>query len=162
MMKKLFSLLAVLIISVLMSSMAFAATIVEFVKVNGDEVTESSTNFILDVDRGDELDVKVRLKSDADLNDVQIEAVLRGIDSRETVDDITDTFDMKANVSYTHTLSLPLIDRINQDKYKMRIRISDRDSATVEKTYELDIGTDRHDIEVKDVVLSPSTEVKAR
>jgi len=161
MMKKLFSLLAVLIISVLMSSMAFAATIVEFVKVNGDEVTESSTNFILDVDRGDELDVKVRLKSDADLNDVQIEAVLRGIDSRETVDDITDTFDMKANVSYTHTLSLPLIDRINQDKYKMRIRISDRDSATVEKTYELDIGTERHDIEVKDVVLSPSTEVKA-
>ena len=163
MMKKLFSLLAVLIISVLMSSMAFAATIVEFVKVNGDEVTESSTNFILDVDRGDNLDIKVRLSQNEsnDLNDVQVEAVLRGIDSRETVDDITDTFDMKANVSYTHTLSLPLIDRINQDKYKMRIRISDRDSATVEKTYELDIGTERHDIEVKDVVLSPSTEVKA-
>jgi len=161
MMKKLFSLLVVLIISVLMSSMAFATITVDFVKVNGDEVTESSTNFILDVDRGDELDVKVRLSSNVSLNDVQIEAVLRGVDSRESVDDITDTFDMKGNVSYTKTLSLPLIDKIDQDKYKLRIRISDRDNPTVEKTYELDIGTERRDVVVKDVVLSPSTEVKA-
>src|SRR3989338_10967997 len=101
MMKKLFSVLAVLIISVLMSSMAFAEVIVDFVKVNGDEVDESLTNFVLDVDRGDDLDVKVRLSSDEDLNDVQVEAVLRGVDSRRSVDDITDTFDMKTNVSYT-------------------------------------------------------------
>lgn len=162
MMKKLFSLLTVLIISVLMSSMAFAAIKVDFVKVNGDEVTETGTNFILDVDRGDDLEVKVRLSdNETNRNDVQIEAVLRGIDSRESVDDLTDTFDMKANVSYTKTLSLPLIQKMDQDKYKLRIRISDRDSATVEKTYELDIGTERHDVEVKDVVLSPSTEVKA-
>ncbi len=161
MMKKLFSLLAVLIIGVLMSSMAFAAFTVDFVKVNGDEVEESATNFILDVDRGDELDVKVRLSSDLNLTDVQIEAVLRGVDSRESVDDITDTFDMKSGTSYTKTLSLPLIQKIDQDKYKLRIRISDRDSVAVEKTYELDIGTQRHDVEVKDVVLSPSTEVKA-
>ena len=162
MMKKLFSLLAVLIISVLMSSMAFAAINIDFVKVNGDEVTETGTNFILDVDRGDELDVKVRLfDNETNRNDVQVEAVLRGVDSRESVDDLTDTFDMKANVSYTKTLSLPLIQKIDQDNYKLRIRVSDRDSATVEKTYELDIGTERHDVEVKDVVLSPSTEVKA-
>ena len=160
-MKKLFSLLAIFIIGVLMSSMAFAAITLDFVKVNGDEVTETGTNFILDVDRGDELDVKVRLSSNVSLEDVQIEAVLRGIDSRETVDDITDTFDMKANVSYTKTLSLPLIDRIKQDQYKLRIRISDRDNPTAEITYELDIGTERHDVEVKDVVLSPDTEVKA-
>ena len=165
MMKKLFSVLAVLIISVLMSATALAAAEIEFVKVNGDEVTDSSVGappLVLDVDRGDDLDIKIRLKSKfGDLEDVQIEAVLRGVDSRETVDDITDTFDMKANVSYTKTLSLPLIDKIDQDKYKLRIRISDRDSATVEKTYELDIGTQRHDVEVRDVVLSPSTEVKA-
>ncbi len=161
MMKKLFGLLTVFIIGVLMSSMAFAAITVDFVKVNGDEVKESATNFVLDVDRGDELDVKVRLSSDKDVKDVQVEAVLRGIDSRETVDDITDTFDMKTNVSYTKTLSLPLIGKIDQDKYKLRIRISDRDVNTTEKTYELQIGTERHDVEVKDVVLSPSTEVKA-
>ena len=120
MMKKLFSLLAVLIISVLMSATALAAAEIEFVKVNGDEVTDSSVGappLVLDVDRGDDLDIKIRLKSKfGDLEDVQIEAVLRGVDSRETVDDITDTFDMNTNVSYTKTLSLPLIDKIDQDK----------------------------------------------
>ncbi len=162
MMKKLFSLLAVLIIGVLMSSMAFAAVYnIEFVKVNGDEVKESTTNFVLDVDRGDELDVKVRLNSDLNLTDVQVEAVLRGIDSREKVDDITDTFDMKSGVSYTKTLSLPLINKIDQDQYLLRIRVSDRNNPANETTYKLDIGTERHDVEVRDVVLSPSTEVKA-
>src|SRR3989338_998952 len=162
MIKKLLGILSVLIFSVLMSSVAFAAITIDFVKVNGDEVTETGTNFILDVDRGDELDVKVRLfDNETNRNDVQVEAVLSGVDSRESVDDLTDTFDMKANVSYTKTLTLPLIDKIDQDKYKLRIRVSDRDSATVEKTYELDIGTERHDVEVRDVVLSPSTEVKA-
>ncbi len=161
MMKKLLSLLTVFLIGVLMSTTAFAALTLDFVKVNGDEVFESSTNFILDVDRGDELDVKVRLSSDVALDDVQVEAVLRGIDSRDSVDDITDTFDMKVNVSYTKELTLPLIQKIDQDKYKLRIRISDRDNPTEERTYELDIGTKRHDVEIRDVVLSPNTEVKA-
>ena len=161
MIKKLLCMLSVFIIGVLMSSVALAAVAVDFVKVNGDDVKESATNFVLDVDRGDDLDVKVRLSSDKDLKDVQIEAVLRGIDSDDSVDDVTDTFDMKTNISYTKTLTLPLIQKIDQDKYKLRIRISDRDSATVEKTYELDIGTKRHEVEVKDVVLSPDKEVKA-
>ena len=161
MMKKIFSLLTVFIIGVLMSNIVLADIDVGFVKVNGDEVTESGTNFMLDVDRGEDLDVKVRLSSNVSLNDVQIEAVLRGIDSSDSVDDVTDTFDMKAGVSYTKTLTLPLIQKIDQDQYKLRIRISDRDSPTVEKTYELDIGTQRHDVEIRDVVLSPDTEIKA-
>ena len=161
MMKKIFSLLAVFLISVLMSAATFAVLDIDFVKVNNDEVFQSSSNFMQDVDRGDELDVRVRLSSTVPLEDVQIEAVLRGIDSKESVDDITDTFDMKADVSYTKTLTLPLIQKIDQDQYKLRIRISDRDSPGEEFTYELDIGTKRHDVEIKDVVLSPDTEVKA-
>jgi len=165
MIKKLFSLLMVFLIGVLMSSTALADMTIDFVKVNGDKVFDTDSidnpNFILDVDRGDDLDIKIRLSSNVSLNDVQIEGVLRGIDSRESVDDITDTFDMKIGVSYTKRLTLPLISKIDQDQYKLRIRISDRNNPTVEKTYELEIGTERHDVEVRDVVLSPSTEVKA-
>jgi len=144
-----------------MTSAVSAAIDVDFVKVNGDEVSESGTNFILDVDRGDELEVKVRVDSTTDLEDVQVEAVLRGIDSTESVEDITDTFDMKSGVSYTKTLTLPLIQKIDQDEYKLRIRISDRDSPTVEKTYEISIGTQRHSVEIRDIVLSPTNEVGA-
>lgn len=161
MIKKLFSVLLVFLISIFMSSVVFAIIEIEFVKVNGDEIFETDENFTLDVDRGDTLDVKVRLMSDTDLEEVQVEAVLRGIDSDDTVDDITDTFDMTGNVTYTKELTLPLIQKTEQDQYKLRIRISDRDNPTVERTYELSIGTKRHDVEVRDVVLSPDKEVKA-
>ena len=161
MIKKLFSLLMVFLIGILMSVTAMATLTIDFVKVDGDDITQSGTNFIQDVDRGDELDIKVRLSSDVLLDDVQVEAVLRGIDSRDSVDDITDTFDMKVNVSYTKRLTLPLVDKIDKGQYKLRIRISDRDNPTFEQTYELDIGTKTHDVEIRDVVLSPNTEVKA-
>jgi hypothetical protein len=162
MMKKVFSLLTVLLLGVLMSAAVSAQLQIDFVKIDGDEIFDSQSNFIQDVDRGDELDVKVRLHAvNESRKDVQIEAVLRGIDSSDSVDDITDTFDMKADVSYTKTLTLPLIDKIDQDQYKLRIRVSDRNSITFEKTYELDIGVQRHDVEIRDVVLSPNTEVRA-
>jgi len=153
-----------------MSSITYATAAIQIdeVKIDGDIVTESGSNFILDVERGDELKIKVKIKylldesnKPSSLDDVQIEAVLRGIDSRERVEDITDVFDAKANVTYIKKLTLPLIERIDQDGYKLRIRVSDRNNPTVEKTYELIIDTKRHDVEIRDVVLSPSTEVKA-
>jgi len=161
MIKNILSLLMVFLIGVLMSSVALATITIDFVKVNGDELSNTASNKIYDFDRGDDLDIKIRLTSNVALDDVQVEAVLRGIDSRERVDDITDTFDMNNVSTYTKKLTLPLISKIDQDGYKLRIRVSDRDSATEEFTYELDIGTERHDVEVRDVVLSPSSEVKA-
>ncbi|MBW2976412.1 hypothetical protein KY347_03125 [Candidatus Woesearchaeota archaeon] len=161
MMKKIFSLAMVFLIGVLMSSIAFAAMSIEEVKINGDIVTESGTNFILDVERGEDIDVKVKVKSDVDADNVEIEATLSGIDSDTKVEDVTDVFDAKANVTYIKKLTLPLIAKMDQDGYKLRIRVSDRDSPTVEKTYELEVDTKRHDIEIRDIVLSPDTEVKA-
>ena len=161
MIKNILSLLTVFLVGVLMSTVAFAAANVDEVKVNGDVVSETSTNFILDVERGDTLDVKVKLTPDSDMRDVEVEAVLRGVDSRDKVEDISETFDAKSGVSYVKKLSLPLIAKMDQDRYKLRIRVSDRDSATVEQTYELEVDTKRHDVEVRDIVLSPNTEVKA-
>jgi len=164
MMKKIFSLLTVFLIGVLMSATALAAITIGDVKVNGDIIADSTdaSNFVLDVERGDDLKIKVTIKADpSDVDDVQIEAVLRGIDSRVRVEDVSDVFDASANVTYIKKLTLPLIEKIDQDGYLLRIRVSDRNSATVEKTYELRIDTKRHDVEVRDVVLSPNTEVKA-
>jgi uncharacterized membrane protein len=164
MIKKFFSLMIIFLIGVLMSSVALAAVSIEEVKINEDIITDSTTTpkIILDVERGDELDIKVKIKNtDSTLDNVQIEAVLRGVDSNTRIDDITDVFDVKPNVTYVKKLTLPLIQKIDQDGYKLRVRVSDRDNPTVEKTYELEVDTKRHDIEIRDVVLSPSVEVKA-
>ena len=160
MMKKLLNLLTVFLMGVLMTGMV-SANVFLTTKVNGDEVFPTSTNYMLDVERGDQLDVKVLVTSDMNLENVQVEAVLRGIDSNKQVEDISDVFDMKSGVTYTKKLTLPLISKIDQDKYKLRVMVSDRDSNAVFETYELEIDTKRHDVEVRDIVLSPDTEVKA-
>ena len=162
MMKKILSLLAVFLIGALMSGIVYAANIdITEVKVDGDTVSASSTNFILDVQRGDQIDVKVQIKGNQDSNNVQIEASLRGFDSSETIEDISDVFDVKKDVTYVKKLSLPLRAKLDQDRYKLRIRVDDRDSNTIEQTYELEIDTKRHDVEIRDIVLSPDNEVKA-
>lgn len=162
MIKKLLSLVTVFLIGVLMSSFVNASHIdISQVKVDGDVITESSTNFILDVDRGDEIEVKVQIKGSQNVDDVQIEAALRGFDSDDTIEDITETFNVKSNVTYVKELTLPLVKKLDQDRYKLRIRVDDRDSHTVEKTFELEVDTKQHDVEVRDIVLSPNDEVRA-
>lgn len=161
MIKNLLNLLVVFLVGVLMSTVAFAAVNIDSVKVDGTTMTQSSTNMILDAERGDEIEVKVQITPSTDMKDVEIEAVLRGIDSKDKVEDMTETFDVKQGVSYVKKLALPLVQKMDQDRYKLRIRVSDRDSATVEQTYELEVDTKRHDVEIRDVVLSPNTEVKA-
>lgn len=161
MMKKLLGLLTLIIIGVVMSTAAFAAVTIDRVSIDSNTVTQSSTNTILDVERGSNLPVKVTITSTTNIEDVEIEAVLRGVDSSDKVEDITDVFDAKAGVTYVKKLNLPLIAKMDQDRYLLRIRVTDRDSATVEQTYSLEVDTKRHDVEIKDIVLSPNTEVKA-
>ena len=162
MMKKLFGLLTVFLIGILMSSVVYAdhITIIQ-VKIDNDVITESGNNFIRDVERGDELKIKVEIRGNQSVDDVQIEAALRGFDSDDTIDDITEVFDVKSGVTYVKKLFLPLRSKLDQDTYKLRIRVEDRDSHTVEKTFEIEVDVKQHDVEIRDVVLSPSTEVKA-
>ncbi len=131
------------------------------VELDDDDLSETSTNFVRDVLRGESFDVKVHVKSSSDVKDVQVSASVRGYDRREEIEDISDTFDMKAGVTYVKKLSLDLPDRAEQDRYKLRVQVEDRDSPTVEKTYELEIDTERHALKIKDVVLNPEDEVVA-
>src|SRR3989344_4652343 len=118
MIKNLLNLLVVFILGVLMSTVAFAAVNIDSVKVDGTTMTQSSTNMILDAERGDEIEVKVQITPSTDMKDVEIEAVLRGIDSKDKVEDMTDTFDVKQGVSYVKKLALPLVQKMDQDRYK--------------------------------------------
>ncbi len=158
---RLISLLAFVIIGVLaMASIAYANYNIE-VELDDDELSASSTNFVRALERGDEFDVKVHLTSDIDVENVQVEAELRGYDHDDRVEDISDVFDMKANVTYVKKLTLKFADRLDQDRYKLRVQIEDRDSNTFEETYELEVETARHLLTIKDIVFSPENTVRA-
>jgi len=160
-MKQLGILAASLVMMLVLCISAQAAITIQQVRLDANTLSASSTNDIMAVDRGNELPVKVTIESDADAENVQIEAVIRGYDHNDAIEDTTDTFDMKAGVTYVKKLSLPVRSRLDQDQYKLRVRVSDRDSATVEQTYELEIEADRHSLTIRDIVLNPENEVKA-
>ncbi|TKJ17303.1 hypothetical protein CEE44_02085 [Candidatus Woesearchaeota archaeon B3_Woes] len=119
------------------------------------------TNTISGIERGDEYQVKVRATSNTDLNDVQIEAYIRGYDHDDRIEDITDVFDMKANVTYTKKLTLSLPQRMDQDRYKLRVRVEGRGGEPTYNDYDLEVDTGRHNLVIKDVVFSPEGSVKA-
>jgi uncharacterized membrane protein len=162
-MKSKISLLTILIVGLIaVCGMASAVPVaIEEVKVNGDVVEKTSENYVYDFDKNQDLEVKVRVTACEDVDDVQIEATIRGYDHKDLMQDITDVFDMKEGVTYTKTLEIPLRLRMEQDTYKLRILITNRDGDTTEETYELKIDTKRHLLMIKDVILSPEYEVDA-
>lgn len=159
---KFFGILTIFLLGVLaLSSVASATITISEVELDDDSLSATSTNFVRDVERGESFEVKVHLMSDVDVDDVQVEAEIRGYDHDDRMEDITSVFDMKANVTYVKKLSLDLKDRMDQDRYKLRVQVEDRNSPTVEQTYELEVDAPRHKLLIKDVIFSPDYEVRS-
>lgn len=159
---KILGIMTIFLLSVVaLASFASAAVTINSVKIDHDELSDSSTNFIRQVERGDEIDVKIAVTSNTDVKDIQIEGALRGYDHDDHMEDITDVFDMKAGVTYVKKLNIPLRQRADQDRYKLRIQVEDRDSPTIEKTYELQLENKRKDVQIKDVVFSPENRIRS-
>ncbi len=139
---------------------ALDSSVLQEVKVNSEVVDETET-FTLALERGNEIDVKVKLLSNTSIGDVQVEAVMRGYDHNDLIEDITSLFDLSGNVTVYKELTLTLPNRLDRDTYNLRIYVSDRDSDTVVKDYNIEITTTRHSLELDDVIFSPSGQVTA-
>jgi uncharacterized membrane protein len=168
MMKNLMKLVSVLVLFIISLSVATAAqiTAIQEVKIDGDvlcAVGDASCTQpnVLGLEKDDEFKVKVQLRSIVALDDVQVEAFIRGFDSNDLIEDISDVFDAKANVTYYKTLTLKLPLRMDQDTYKLRVIVSDRDNTENVENYELEIDSVRHGLEIRDVIISPESTVKA-
>ena len=152
--------LAVLIVGLLAVSGVASATIYADVELDDDYLGDGTT-IIRGVERGDEFEVKVHLMSDEDLSDAQVEAYVRGYDHSDIMGDISDVFDMKANVTYVKTLTLELRQRMDQDAYQLRVRVEGRNGETFYNDYDLEVDAPSHELVIKDIVISPENEIKA-
>ncbi|MGM5482547.1 MAG: putative S-layer protein [Nanobdellota archaeon] len=160
--KGIFNVLMVLMLALMATAAVSAVPVtVDEVEVNDEEVSPSGENSIRVVDRDDQMEVDVKLTATASVEDVQVEAVLRGFDDNKLIEDITDVFDMKANRTYIKKLDLELPGDLDKDQYRLRVRIDDRDGDTTQETYELEIENERHDVKIKDIMFSPYGQVTA-
>jgi uncharacterized membrane protein len=58
-------------------------------------------------------------------------------------------------------LNLKLTDRMQQDRYWLRVTVAGRTGEATIMNYELDVEAPRHKVDIKDILLSPSQRVKA-
>ena len=152
-----FMLMLVALVATAVSALDITITEVE---LDDDTLDPTADNFIRDIERGDEFEVKVHLTANEVAFNVEVEAAIRGVHN-EGITDITDTFDVKAGTSYVKTLTLELPRRMDMDTYLLRVRIQDRAGTTVEETYTLDVSTARDMLVIRDVVLSPGNVIQA-
>lgn len=142
------------------------------VKIDG-EVVASSGGETISILRGNSLDIKVKLSgvvNQLDSDAVRITATIEGYDSKRSLEAKTDLFDVKSGVTYYKSLTLDvpsdlaLLDSKDNEitGYKLRIIVSDRWSSNVmESTYDIKFDSERHSLNVKDIVMSPENMVRA-
>jgi uncharacterized membrane protein len=155
-----FTMLALLLVSV------FA------VSVQADEVPATFENMWLnnrlvtddqvrgDLRRGETVELEFEVLAAEDVFDATIEVEIDGSEHGSASSE-TDVFDMKAGHTYFKTLTLDLSDNLDRDTYTVHVELKDRRNDRVSITFTLDVGTERHDITVEDVLFSPSKTVKA-
>jgi len=164
-MKKALFVMFALLISIFAVAVNAATVPVSFteVKVNGDTVTAQAGGFVLSQELNDQLDVKVILKGTGNSSNVEVTAFLSGYEhnDKERISDSTDVFDVSDGVTYTKKLSLKLPQRLDQDRYRLRVLVTDRNNDAVTSEYLLKVDAARHSVVVKDVVMSPSFGVEA-
>ncbi len=158
--------LMILVMSVISAGSAFAQLFDDDVGVLKFNVEVNDVlldpNDAKELEKTDELDVLVVFKLNKSVNDVQIVAELTGYDKndRQKVRDETDKFNVFANVVHDERLTLELPVRFQQGEYSLKIRVeTPKDSFTF--LFPVVINAQEHDLEIRDIVLSPENEVKA-
>lgn len=165
---KIFVMLFVLVAAV--SAVSAVNLEVVSVEINNRNIYEASGNHSNNYkfERGEELDIDVCVKALAEVQDAQIEADIYGYRystrENEKVSDTTNTFDLDENDNDCFTLNLQVPNLIDQDYYKLRIRVADRDGISFEKTFQFHLtGIDRSSaVQIKDFSIDPEEIVAGR
>lgn len=161
--KPLTGLLLVFVLFAVFAATAHAVPVtIESVEVNGDELKTTDQNK-LDLVRGQDLDVKIRINATGNGSDVEVRAFVSGFEfnREDPISDVTPVFDVDAGVTYIKRLKLRLPDLAEEDNYLLRIIIADRFGSELIQSYRIRIDVPRHSVAIKDVVLNPDNTVIA-
>ena len=141
------------------STLAVGATI-QNVYMDGAIIHDTDVNGITGVERGDSVTIKVETRAYEPVSDAQVEVQITGVHN-EDVSAITDTFDMKANVTYFKSLKIQIPGNTDTDRYRLRVRVTDRSGATEENDYMFQLDAKNYLVLIRDVTYTPENEVKA-
>ena len=165
MMKKLLSVFLVLVIALSGISFAGAATAVPLVPfkivdvdIDGTDMSDVNTLY---VERGETLNIRVEVQissliKDVDytVDDVRVKADIAGYEY-DDIEDTTEMFDMEGGVRYVKNLKLSIPEDIDaSEDYKLRVRVYNQDYE-IDTSYELRVKSQRHLLNIQDVIFTP-------
>lgn len=147
---------------VLLASASLALpVVVEKVEID-DVAIEPNTVVRLNVERGKQFDIRVRVRPFVNLDNVEIMAFISGYEHNardERLMDVSQLFDVNANISYVRTLRLAVPEDVEKDSYKIRLVVSDRFGDASTQDFNLLLDSKRHNIFVKDISVVPNNVV---
>lgn len=117
----------------------------------------------LSLERDSEFELELHLESYRAAEDVEIQAFITGYEYNdvESIRAQIGPFDFDENVTYVKRLDLTLPEDLEEDDYKLRVFISDRDGFETSLEYDLKVDVPRHKLQIEDVLLTPGSSVKA-
>jgi uncharacterized membrane protein len=151
------TLMLVFLISLMSLSMsAFAApampVTVERVEVEGVELDPSGSTPIREVlDRGDELDVRVRLIGNQTVEDATLRVFIDGY-KYETISDSVWIHEIEADRAYTEDFSIRLPSDLKDGEYILQVMLSNADRESLIEEYDIEIARAEDLLAIDDVV----------
>ena len=141
---------------------------VDYIKIDGEELDPAASGITLEVTRGEEIDLRVRVSAmNNDLENVQVSAGLYGYQYSQyessKIYDVSNTFDLEAGNTRNVDLDLEIPTQMDDEDIKLRLLVADRTGTAYIMEYNLDVeGTDRDNaVIIKEAYLSPSNTVMA-
>ncbi len=132
--------------------------IMESVKVNGQEVDNGDT---LQVMNGETLDVDMRFTALANFDNARIMVFVEGYE-HSTIVDSTPIFAVVDGKTYVKSISINLPSDMDSEKdYKLRITGASDLSGITYSDYTLYVDTQRHRVDIVDLVMTPTSGVEA-
>ena len=165
-MRKLISVLALLIIGLLslslVSALDAATLAVDSVRIDGDIVTGAS---VLSIEEGQTMDIRLGLVNTAAtaVNDIEVDAKISGYEysDHENLLDSTPLFDVAAGTTKYVNLHVNMPRKLDSDRYTLRVRILDRNTTPITLDIPLQVEQVRRGVDIADVSFSPGNTVKA-
>ncbi|MBI4151025.1 hypothetical protein HY492_02785 [Candidatus Woesearchaeota archaeon] len=157
---KLFSIVSLMLFAVLAASAVSAVPTIDRVEVDDTQLNENQVNY-LSVETGSQVTVDIWLTSNEDNDNIRVEAFITGSDDNDDVSAKTSLFSVEDNATYKKSLTLTLPQTADEDRYSLRVIVSDRNGDEIVQNYNLVLDEPRHDLAIEDVIFYPNGNVQA-
>lgn len=161
---KLFGTLGALLLCamVLVTSVAAIPVTIGRVEIDDHQISQNGANR-LDIVRGEKVNFEITLEASQDVNDVEVQVFVSGFEhnSDMRLADYLGPFDMDSGITYRKSLDIAFPDLVDEDDYKVRVIVTDRNGDELVQNYNVKIDVERHELKIVDATFTPSRHVQA-